>query len=379
VSTLYSSILSLVPYRTLQWGVSTPLANTVGSSDITCTGLVDHFHQSSNTPFYANGTSWNGTVIGSPNPSPSAGTSSHKVTIIIVCAVLGALVVLGLLLFFGGRARMQRSVTTQDTAPRTFVPPLSIDGRPEPAWGTDSYAQSTSAVMTSFPQTLAWEPLLLKQPLSDYNVHQLQHRESDLSMSSRQTMHNAGILQWDQSGSSSSSAVPLNMTAPPSNRPGGSPAALQGPELYPPSLFSLSQPPPSLPTEINYPNTGDPARFRYHSGPVTSSGSEYTRGPPSPPAVITRFSNPYPNDNEQTQSAKMAEARLRHVRSDPNTALSSASPTSGGGAQSLSRAQPPSRSNFESETETGIVIQHRDGGTVTELPPPYMDRSQLVP
>ncbi|KZP24229.1 hypothetical protein FIBSPDRAFT_888957 [Athelia psychrophila] len=375
-------LIASVSDSTGQWGVSTALVNTAGGSDMTCEGLVSADHQSSNTPFYANGTTLNGTdtngtqqplTTQQPRPSPQTGMSSHKTTIIAVCAVLGALVVLGLSLFFCGRARKQRNSTNQDTVPRTFMPPLLLDGRPEPgAWGTDNYAQSSTAAMSSVPHVVGWKPSFSKVPLSDYNIHHLQHQYSDQTMSSHHTMRNPQGPRRQESGSSSNS-IPHNILIP--NRPGREllPSPLES-EPFPPSLFSFSQPPPSLPTEIDYPNTGNPTRFQYP--PSTSSPSEYTRGPPSPPAVINRLSNPYPNETSQTLSAKQAEARLRHVRSSPNTRLPDAiSPSSDARPQSHLGARQPNQTNVEGNIESEVIIQHRDGGTVTELPPPYMDRS----
>jgi len=257
----------------------------------------------------------------------------------------------------------------QDTTPRTYDPPFDLDGRPAPeSWSEFHTSHSSTAAMSSVPNNwgMQYHDSFTKVPLSDEQLYGLRHQHSDLTATSRTTP--AGGRRGQPLSGSSSSSNPENTSPVLYAR-----ESLSNPEAepFPPSLFSFSEPPPSLPTEINFPNTGLPERYRYPPSTVGSSSEyTYTRGPPSPPAVIHRFSNPYPNDTPQTLSAKQSEARLRGARSNSTILRPGQSPTS-------SEARPESALPHQGGgAEPDIIIQHRDGGTVTELPPPYMDRGQ---
>ncbi|KAF7966244.1 hypothetical protein HWV62_39441 [Athelia sp. TMB] len=365
-------LFAAVVDATGQWGISTQTLTTTGDTNVACTGLVSQVHQSSQVPLYANGTTWNGTNTRGAGPGHDSGMASHKITIIIVCVVLGALVLLGLSLFFGGRAWRHRNYTQQDTAPRTYDPSFIVDGRPNlGSWGDFHASESTTAATFSVPNNWGMQnrDSFSKLPMPDQTLYGLRHQHSDLTATSRTTPNGS---RGPQLSGSSSASFPPNNGAPIS--PTGDSLPDQDHEPFPPSLFSFSQPPPSLPTEINYPNTGDPTRFHYPPSTMGSSEYTYTRTPPSPAAVINRFSNPYPNDTPQTLSAKQAEARLRTVRSNPIIPPPGGSPVSSRARPQSLVSQQPNQTQGRGEAEPDIIIQHRDGGTVTELPPPYMDR-----
>jgi len=75
---------------------------------------------------------------------------------------------------------------------------------------------------------------------------------------------------------------------------------------------------------------------------------------------------------DRSSPRRKNKAYMRAARS-VGEALSPASPASG------VRSQPPNSPGHEpldTEIEPDIIIQHRDGGVVQELPPPYADRSR---
>ena len=114
-------------------------------------------------------------------------------------------------------------------------------------------------------------------------------------------------------------------------------------------------------------------------------------------SVSTSHTTSYPNPNPVPTSppssgadrryAKLAEAhslsRDNNIRRGPSP-LGSPSSAGGGPASGGLITSPLSSAdgrrhigpNVDSGIEPDIIIQHRDGGVVQELPPPYLDRSR---
>lgn len=339
----------MCPPRTGQWGSSTQFVNTVGSKEINCTGLSSEAGQSSQIPFYSNN-----------NPgSKNAGMSNHTIMIIAVCAALGGMLLLGLGLFFGGRFWTRRKFKGQDMVPRLFNPPALLDERPDPfLWGRDSSggAGGSSSAMSSVPQTWQTDRSYSKLPLSEPNLITLQYQ----SDSDATNMVSVGRYHNQQALASSSSTLPrpeMVLHPPP-------PESATTDVFDPASLFSFSQA-PSLPSEINYPHTGNPERAFPTSPTATSSSSRGSRVSYNSPVAPS----PLVNSNLGRQShSKLAESRLYAAGTSPTT------PRSGQLYSPPANGARPLSNRPDDSVQPDIIIQHRDGGTVQELPPPYLDR-----
>jgi len=113
-----SQILAAVSDSTGQFGRTTSFVNTIGSTDISCVGLITEPGNSSEIPIY---------------PSSEPPKSKRTIIIVAVCVTTGTLLVIGAALF-GYRLHMRRKATvvcdigdSQDLVPRAFQPLDTID------------------------------------------------------------------------------------------------------------------------------------------------------------------------------------------------------------------------------------------------------------
>lgn len=162
-------------YRTGEWGNTSSIVNTVGSSDYSCPGLNTEYGKSSEIPFYYNPKS-----------------KSRRTTIVIaVCATIGSLLAIAGAILFG--LWMRRRILAarwiedgQDTFPRIFKNPDTIDSpdsfatfeRKPPlprSFATSSTPTTMSTPQTSqsafYPGSMASPPGILNHPWSLHHAH----------------------------------------------------------------------------------------------------------------------------------------------------------------------------------------------------------------
>ena len=267
--------IAAVTDATGQWGNTTTLVNTVGSSDYSCTGLVSRVGNSSQIPFYY-------------YPPPD-----KKRTIgIAVGVTLGGIVVIAAAVFLVLRIRRQsrraRGIEDgQDTLPRVFGP------------GNDS----------------AMDPFVV--PTTQSNNSTLGNKR----------MMSQLMIGTHGSASSGPSSDPA--TSPP---PGITSYSDSRPDSGH-SSTSIDRPLPAIPHRSPRPESRDSAST----------------------------SNPYPHSPRHHTKAAEAQARPAGAAEE------------GHSSQAERRSAASNQRPFSGDAD--IIIQHRDGGIVRELPPPYLDRS----
>jgi hypothetical protein len=268
-----TQILAAVTDASGQWGNSTVLVNTVGSSDYTCTGLVSKAGNSSQIPFYYTAPSdTKRRIIG-----VAVGVSLGSIAVIV-----GTVLVV---LYMRRQSRRERGIEDgQDTLPRVF-------GN---LGGTDYAADP-------FPAQSNTSSLANKRMMSQLMIGSPGSTSSGPNSTSATSP--SGIVRYNHSRHSSS---------------------------------SIDRPLPAVPLHSPRPNSRDSAS----TSPLSPSATRH-----------------------YTKAAE-AQARLTGGAEDvqPQAERSGAA----------SNHRPFSR---DGNIGADIIIQHRDGGVVQELPPPYLDRS----
>jgi hypothetical protein len=272
-------LLAAVSDSTGQFGNTSLIVNTVGSSNYSCPGLGTTYGKSSEIPFYYN-----------------SGSKSKRTTIIIaVCATIGGLLAIIGVILFG--LWMRRKIMAarwikdgQDTFPRVFKNPDTIDS-------PDSFATYER-----------------KQPL------------------------------------------PASLTTTPTT---------MGTSKTSQSVFYPGVPPPGI---VTHPSLHHAQSSNFSSDPNSEDRGSFITGsrnhlplPDLPLPPITFNTDRYAKTQAPATRSTDDDKILRTPSSNPS--IPDQPPTAG--VQSL-----------ESDTEPDIIIQHRNGGVVQELPPPYLDRSQ---
>jgi len=250
----------------------------------------------------------------------SSSISHHTAIIVAVCVTFGCL-----LLIFVTILYLRRKMKGQDTRPRVFK---NEDGNESPR-------------------------MSLLRP-----VHSNTSYRSDPSYHSNPSDHKRAISVSDGTTTSFAGASSSTLSAQPEIVP------------YVPSF---------LESPMSTPRAGTSTSSLTPTSPNYSSSSSY---------IHTRNHSYYPSSpipsNADRRYAKLAEAH-RSTREDnirwAGTAL--VSPVAAGRSRVPASSQSYSAENpghIDPDTEPDIIIQHRDGGVVQELPPPYLDhRSRRTP
>ena len=266
---------------------------------------------------------------------------SHRTGIIVgICASVGGLLAILGFLFFRRRRQVERGIQNgQDTLPRSFKYEALGDG----------------------PQTALLPLLRPTQSVHDaHSTHSVQSHHSNYSNSSYQKL-------------------PIFDTMGPHQSERSSPFTTQEIIPYMPSFRERSdmghRAQSSVASSSYSHQLGTPSPMAsplYGGGPRSASTSS--------PSAFAMPSHTSADVDADRRLAKVAEA----YRSREPIRLASPRPSiaSGRSQNHTSLPSPSSGSQNQSidpDAEPDIIIQHRDGGVVQELPPPYLDRSRGRP
>lgn len=277
--------------RSGKFGKTTTLVNTVGSTNVDCTGLVSKAGNSTQISAAASAAA----------AADKISRSKHRKTVIAaVCATVGGLIIItGVILFVLWWRRKHRGIQDgQDTLPRVFKED-TIDS-PESFALSPSSSSHKQQMLEATPGSLADGSLPI--------------------VASRTLMPPPGIVQ-------------------------------SGSNAHDPSSQQHAQASSSNP---NSPN---------HGGPASSPGSSSPTAPISP--LVFDTNGRHAKTRARSRSARSTDGSVRragsaNASSHPIPPLPNRPFTAG--------SQP-----LDPDTEPDIIIQHRDGGIVQELPPPYLD------
>jgi hypothetical protein len=277
------NILAAVSDSSGQFGNTTVLVNTIGSTNVSCVGLVSR--------------AGNSTVISAANAKAKseAKKSKRRTIIIAVCATIGSLIVISAALFalFLRRKKRIRGIQDgQDTLARVFK-------------------EDTIDAPESFTQ-----PSPSKQQMAQMTI------SPDASPST----------------TASGSILPPPGIAVSNSQDSSSPQYAQ-----------------TIPSDSTSQERGSP-----------TAGSANTSNPNTPNTPLS----PHSFDN----NGRHVKTRTRSTRSTDDRRAGSSHPSSSNPSVPLpGRPFTAGSQPLDPDTEPDIIIQHRDGGTIQELPPPYLD------
>ncbi|KIM87767.1 hypothetical protein PILCRDRAFT_814482 [Piloderma croceum F 1598] len=259
------------------------------------------------------------------SPSPSPSSKSHRMTTAaIVCLTVGILaLIVGSILFvtlLRRRGRMKRGIVDgQDARPRVWRNEVDDD-----------------SPYTALLSTLRANPSYRKPPLSDTMITRISTGSSSTSYAHQEI-------------------VPYTPDAHSSSRPGHrADNSIASSSHSDDHLYPLIQPSPNhSPTSLNTPSQT--------THPTTTLPTS-----PTPTNADRRYAKLV-----EAHSSSRAGSSRRDTPAQPTSSVVADRdhiPMSSGSYPVENQGQ------IDPDVEPDIIIQHRDGGVVQELPPPYLDR-----